>query len=78
MGELQLLFDILALELQELIISFSSVEWRAVSKYHKSIADRYLLQDYRFKIVKSNVRVIVWTFDVLENFKYDCLRQSWK
>lgn len=65
-------------ELQELIISFSSVEWRAVSKYHKSIADRYLLQDYRFKIVKGNVRVIVWTFDVLENVKYDCLRQSWK
>lgn len=47
-------------ELQVLVISWSSIEWRSVSKKHKQIADKYLLFDSRFKFKKDDKYAILW------------------
>jgi len=53
-------FELLPPEIEELIISYSSLEWRGVSKQYKDIANRYLLFDSRFKLIKDDIHVIMW------------------
>lgn len=49
----------LPLELQHLIISFSSFEWRMINKEYKQMADLYLLYDYRIMEDKVNLNSIL-------------------
>ena len=57
--EFPLLFN-LPTELQETIISYSSIEWRCINSEYKQISNRYLLSDCRFKLVKENKSVMEW------------------
>jgi len=53
------LFDLPA-ELQEIIVSYSSIEWRCINSEYKKISNCYLLLDARFKLVKEDKNVMEW------------------
>ena len=45
--EFPILFN-LPVELQEIVVSYSSIEWRCINSEYKQTSNRYLLLDTRF------------------------------